>query len=490
MLTLDKEQRNDLWIQLSKEIELYLSVVDRARIAPDSKVEEIALWLERFDFQKPIEPQKLLERVTDAMWTHQTHVSNPRYFGLFNPAPSTMGIIADTLIAAFNPQAGSWKHSPLAVQLEHNLIRTFGERFGLRRETVGGVFCTGGSEANHTAILTALVEKFPQYLESGLSGSNLHPALYVTSQTHHSIIKLVRLCGLGSHAVRFVEIDAELKMNPNALKYQIERDTADGFHPFMVVATAGTTNAGVIDPLLKISEIAKSRKLWFHVDAAWGGGAALFVPQLKEEFRGIEQADSITYDAHKWMSVPMSAGIYLTSHDDILKKTFTVPAEYMSGETAVPGIPDPYAHSLQWSRRFIGLKIFMSLAAAGWKGYETVVRKQIELGDLLRAELRQAGWQVANNTVLPVICFADNSIPQERAVFYLKNIARRVVESGEAWISWTYLSSDFPVLRACITNYKTGENDVIYLTQLLEKMRETVFQTVGFPRCDLPLQSF
>lgn len=480
MLLLDKKQRIKLWKQLSDEIETYFSVVDNARVAPCSKVEEIESRLEKFDFQKSVSPERVLEIMADAMLTHQIHASNSKYFGLFNPASSMMGIVADTLVAAFNPQAGSWKHSPFAVQLEHSLIKTFGERFGLKRESAGGVFCTGGSEANHTALLNALVNKFPEYMENGLSESGLRPALYVSSQTHHSVIKAARLCGLGTRAFRFVEVDSDLKMRPDALKFCIERDKADGYHPFMVVATAGTTNAGVIDPLQEISRVAESQNIWFHVDAAWGG-AAVFVPEIKDQFCGIEQADSITFDAHKWLSVPMAAGMYLTSREDVLKQTFSVPAEYMSGETAIPGIPDPYAHSLQWSRRFIGLKIFMSLAVAGWAGYEAVIRRQILLGNLLRAELQRTGWQIANKTPLPVVCFTDDFNRNGNSASYLKNIAEKIVESGDAWISSTRLSPDLTVLRACITNYKTSESDVKHLVEILAGVREQLLPGESFP---------
>jgi glutamate/tyrosine decarboxylase-like PLP-dependent enzyme len=496
MLKLDEQQRRQLWKQLAKEIETYLTGVDNSSVTPDSTVEEIDALLGKFDFETPVEPQRVLETVADALRTHQTHVSHSRYFGLFNPAPSTMGIIADALVAAFNPQAGSWKHSPFAVQLEHSLIRMFGERFGLPSKTLGGVFCTGGSEANHTAILAALVEKFPPYLETGLSGSNFRPVLYVSSQTHHSIIKLARLCGLGSRAIRFVEVDADLKMNPSALKYRIEKDAANGFHPFMVVATAGTTNAGVIDPLRQISGIAKSYQLWFHVDAAWGGAAA-FLPELKTEFLGIEQADSITFDAHKWLSVPMAAGMFLTSRKDILKKTFSVGAEYMSSETPVENIPDPYAHSLQWSRRFTGLKIFMTLAVAGWKNYEAVIRRQVQLGDFLRRELRRTNWQIVNKTPLPVICFKDElntatdwKTEIDSTAARLEKIANKMLASGEIWISTTLLSPNQPVLRACVTNYKTNKDDVKYLAESLALTRESLASGKGLPASVVPIDQF
>lgn len=303
----------------------------------------------------------------------------------------------------------------------------------------------------------------------------LHIAIINTlsTQTHHSVIKAARLCGLGSRAIRFVEVDADLKMDANALKRLIERDLVDGWNPFMVIGTVGTTNAGVIDPIGEIAKVAKSHDTWFHIDAAWGGGAALFAPEICEEFGNMRSADSITFDAHKWMSVPMAAGMYLTTHQDILRRTFSVQAEYMSGEAEVPGIPDPYANSLQWSRRFIGLKVFMSLAVAGWDGYREVIMRQIELGDLLREELHRSGWTVVNRTPLPVICFTDDTLNKNtNGVLPLKDIADEIVKSGEAWISCTRLSPELEVLRACITNSRSREFDTKHLIAVLTKVRK------------------
>lgn len=482
LLILTKEQRESLWKQLTNEVETYISVVDRARLTPSSSVSEIDAILSGFDFEEAADPNKVVEVIVAALWKHQTHVSNSRYFGLFNPPPSTMGIIADTLVAAFNPQAGSWNHSPFAVQLENRLLRLFARRFGLSGDDLGGVFCTGGAEANHTAILTALVNKFPRYTENGLHGSDLRPALYVSTQTHHSILKAARLCGLGSRAVRFVDVDNDLKMDLRQLEYRIERDLMDGWHPFMIVGTAGTTNAGAIDPIGGIAAIAKRFSVWFHADAAWGGAAALFTPEICDEFGELRKADSITFDAHKWMSVPMAAGMYLTSQKDILARTFNVQAEYMTGETPVAGIPDPYVHSLQWSRRFIGLKVFMSLAVAGWEGYRKVIQRQIELGDLLREELQRAGWHVVNRTPLPVVCFTDASSNAELlCVGELKQIAEDIVQSGEVWMSCTTLSNDAEALRACITNCKTTEYDIKHLIDVLVRVRKLSLQRRGDP---------
>ena len=198
----------------------------------------------------------------------------------------------------------------------------------------------------------------------------------------------------------------DFTMDVERLEAAIKSDRDAGRAPFMIVATAGTTGAGLIDPIASIADVAKLEKLWLHVDAAWGG-AAVLVPELRTHLEGIERADSITFDAHKWLSVPMGAGLYLTRHPKILEQTFSTATSYMPRESLEFGVADPYNHSMQWSRRFIGLKVFLSLMVAGWEGYAEAVRHQTRMGAFLRRELEAAGWRVVNQTPLPVACFVD-----------------------------------------------------------------------------------
>src|SRR5262249_23984119 len=149
------------------------------------------------------------------------------------------------------------------------------------------------------------------------------------------------------------------------------------------------------DPLAEIAAIAEAEKCWFHVDATWGGAAAL-VPELRAMLAGIEQADSIAFDVHKWLSVPMGAGLFLTLHPEILTRTFQTATAYMPRETGKVGVVDPYAHSMQWSRRFIGLKLFLSLAVAGWEGYAAAIHHMTAMGEVLRNELGEGGWEIVN----------------------------------------------------------------------------------------------
>ncbi|HEY2739093.1 MAG TPA: aminotransferase class V-fold PLP-dependent enzyme, partial [Thermoanaerobaculia bacterium] len=386
MLMLETEVRNALWRRLIEVVERYATEVADAPVAPPLDVEAVRRLLTGFDFARPVDPLAALDFAAEGLWKHQVHAAHPRYFGLFNPAPATLGTAADTLVAAFNPQLATWSHSPLAVEIEQHLVRAFGERFGYDPARVEGTFTTGGAEANHTALLTAMMRAFPEIGRRGLLALRSQPVLYISAEGHHSFAKAARLCGLGSEAVREIRVDSRLRLRPDDLAARIREDREAGLSPFFVVATAGSTGAGVVDPLEEIAQIADEERLWLHVDAAWGGAAAL-VPELKPVLRGIGRAASITFDAHKWLSVPMGAGLYLTRHAGILERTFRVATGYMPRDGAGLPVVDPYTHSMQWSRRFIGLKVFLSLAAAGWEGYAAAIRHQTAMGDRLRERL-------------------------------------------------------------------------------------------------------
>lgn len=463
-LQADRGDRARLWTQLIERIERYLEAVDALPVTPVLDPRQIRSLLASVDFAVPADPGVALDFAADGLTRFQTHTPHARYFGLFNPCPTTMGIVADALVAAFNPQLAAWSHSPFAAEVERRLIRDFGERFGYERDKIDGTFASGGMEANHTAVLTALASAFPSFGSAGLRGLRGQPVLYISREAHHSFHKAALMCGLGLDSVRAIAVDDSLRVKPAALAEAIERDRSAGLSPFLVVATAGTTNAGVIDPLAAVAEIAARESVWYHVDAAWGGGAAL-VAELRPLLNGIQTSDSITFDAHKWLSVPMGAGLYITRHPDILGRTFRVPTAYMPREAAHLDVADPHLHSMQWSRRFIGLKVFLSLMVAGWQGYEQAIRHQTSMGELLRERLLARGWDILNDTALPVVCFTRSGATAQR----LHEIAMAVVRSGEAWISTTTLDGTRPALRACITNFRTEAGDVEALCACLER---------------------
>ncbi|MBC8166720.1 MAG: aminotransferase class V-fold PLP-dependent enzyme [Bryobacteraceae bacterium] len=465
MLALTPNQRHILWERTVERIETYFSTVRNLPVSPEMNPAKVRAFLEIFDFAAPVSPEAAVDVAVDGLTRWQVHTPHPRYFGLFNPAPTTMGIAADALVAAFNPQIAAWSHNPFAAETERHVVRAIAQRFGYDAQDTDGVFCSGGMEANHTALLTALTRHFSAFPEEGLRALKTQPVLYVSSESHHSFLKAARMCGIGMNSVRLVAVDDDLRMRVDELERAIAADRLAGFAPFFVGATAGTTSAGAVDPMKDIADVCRREMLWMHTDAAWGGGAVL-LPELRSLMQGIELSDSITFDAHKWLSVPMGAGLYLTRHPEILSQTFGVQTAYMPKDAVGMDVVDPHLHSMQWSRRFIGLKVFLSLLVAGWDGYTAAIRHQTAMGALLKRGLIEAGWEIANNTPLPVICFCETGAGPERQ----RAIAAAVVSSGEAWISPTVISGR-TVIRACVTHYGTTPEDVGALLATLDRFR-------------------
>ena len=469
-LELDASSREALWEGVFAAIEEYIEDLPDLRVSPSADPAVARALLANVDFERPRSPQEALALAVEGLRSHQVHNGHPRYFGLFNPATTTMSVAADALAAAFNPQLAAWTHAPFACEAEQLVIRSLGRKFGYPAETVSGSFTSGGAEANHSALVAALVDRFPAFAEDGVRALPGPPVLYVSSESHHSFLKASRLTGLGTGAVRQVPVDGEFAMDPRALEAAVREDRSRGKEPFFVAATLGTTGAGLLDPIGAIADVAREESLWVHADAAWGGAVAL-VPELRKHLEGIERADSITFDAHKWLSVPMAAGMFFTRHPSILEKTFGVAAGYMPRAAAGEDIFEPHRSSMQWTRRFIGLKLFLSLLVAGFDGYAEAIRRMVRLGAELRARLDVAGFRAVNRTPLPVVCFQDALHPEGATLPYLKAMTDGVVASGKAWVSITSLGSSRPAIRACITSFRTDESDLDALVESLSRAR-------------------
>lgn len=471
-LGLDRKARAELWKVVAETIESYWQAVEQLPVSPSLDLKSIRQFAESFTFETPLEANAALRTVASELVKGQVHTAHPQYFGLFNPAPAAMSIAADALVAALNPQLAAWSHSPAAVEIERHVVRELAAKLGFPRESSDGVFAGGGAEANQTAVLAALAHRWPEINAGGLRSLQEEPVFYVSAEGHHTFARAARTAGLGSNSLREIAVADDLKIDLNALEAAIQQDRASGYSPFLLVGTAGTTAAGVVDPLPALADFARRQGLWFHVDAAWGGAAAL-APKLRPVLDGIEQADSITFDAHKWLSVPMGAGIFLTRHPEILHRVFTIETAYMPKEGARMQVTDPYSHSIQWSRRFIGLKLFLSLAVAGWDGYAAAIGHQAEMGDLLRKRLLEDDWKIVNCTPLPLACFTDARAEWDLAA--CQRIADAVVSSGQAWISTVQLGRQKrPALRARITNYRTEPRHIEALLTVLNRERRSI----------------
>lgn len=429
-------------------------------VTPDFDRDGFAAELAQIDFEQPVPLKELLTWTVAQMEHGLVHVTHPRYLGLFNPAPTFPAQCADRIAAAFNPQLASHATSPAAVAIEAHVTRAVARRAGLAAEA-GGHFTSGGSEANFTALICALTEVEPGFATGGSRAFKGQPVFYVSQDSHLAWIKIAHMAGIGRAAARFVPTDGTGRMNSAALRAAISSDRRAGCIPIMVVATAGTTNAGMIDPLAPCGEIARQENAWFHVDAAWGGGA-IASPLLRPLLTGIETADSVTIDAHKWFAATMGCGMFLTARPQALSAAFNVSASFMPSHAHNL---DPYITTAQWSRRFLGLRLFLSLGAGGWNAHAAHVEKAVRMAQDLAERAAARGWTVANEPKLAVICLAPppGSAP-------VPAIVQRVLKTGAAWVSAAQFEGR-EVVRCCVTHGETAPSDIEVVVDALDRAR-------------------
>ena len=441
---------------LTRELLCANDRVARGSVVPTLDMNVLRSQLAEIDFQTPRGLDELLPWTIAQLEHGVVHMTNPRYFGLFNPTPSFPALCGDRLTGAFNPQLATATTSPAAVEIESHVIRAVARRAGLPLEATGH-FTSGGSEANYTAVLCALTHANDRFASEGARAFAGPPVFYISRESHLAWVKIGHQAGIGRSAVRQVPTDGRGRMDADALARMIDDDTAAGCVPVLIVATAGTTNAGMIDPIGRCADLARAHGLWFHVDAAWGG-AVLVSEQLRGLLAGIERASSITIDAHKWFATTMGCGMFLTRDPAILSSTFQVSTGFMPSNTATV---DPYVTTAQWSRRFLGVRLFLSLAAAGWCGYAEHVERSVALIARLREMLAERGWRIANDSALAVLCVEP---PPDAAD--ARTLASRVLASGRAWIAVAkYEGRD--VIRICLTHGEATMDDIRELTDAL-----------------------
>jgi len=410
--------------------------------------------------------EKVLSEVFREMVDKGFHVSSGNYFGLMNPTPTYMGVMAETLVAALNPQLATVKRSQLASKIEHETIRWIGERVGWP-DDFNGTFTTGGNEANFSGLALALASKFPNAIEDGVASIGAQPVLYASAEAHHSIDKSAGLLGLGRKALRRIAVNEKVQLDPQILEQTIEADLARGNKPFCVVATTGTTNTGAVDDLIAIAEICRRYDLWLHVDGAYGG-SVIFSNQHRDLLRGIEHADSITIDPHKWMAMPLAAGVILTRHPEMLERAFAVAAPYMPKAAESKGL-DNSRISTQWTRRMNSLKLWLTLRVHGRKAYEEHIDRQLSLASHFVSWIKASEhFELAAPQVLPIVAFRFKapSLSHQQLSETHARIVDDVTRDGHRWISETNVNGH-SVLRMMVISYLTEERHLRDLSRAL-----------------------
>jgi glutamate/tyrosine decarboxylase-like PLP-dependent enzyme len=398
------------------------------------------------------------------------HVPSANYFGLMNPTPTYMAVLAEAVVAALNPQLASLARSQLASKVEAETVRWIGERVGWRGP-FDGTFTSGGNEANFSALALALALKFPHSIDDGVASIGAQPVVYASSEAHHSLDKSAGLLGLGRRALRRIAVNSRAQMDPAELERAILRDLAAGHKPFCVIATVGTTNSGAVDDLSAIADVCARHDLWLHVDGAYG--AALIFSNLPDHrviVRGLERADSLTIDPHKWLAMPFAAGVVLTSHPELLQPTFSVPTPYMPKTKTAPALVDNFKVSAQWSRRMNSLKLWLTLRVHGRQAYEELITRQLELARGFAQWVRQSGdYELALDPQLTIVNFRLKlpAVSEDELSAAHSAVIDAVTDDGERWISQTLVNGR-SVLRMMIISYLTEQRHVDALKQSLK----------------------
>lgn len=411
------------------------------------------------------EAHKVLDFVIDKVLTESNIVSHPKSYS-FVPGPSNfISAMADTLATGFNVFSGGWAASPAATELEIVTINWLLKLFKFPNKKGGGIFTSGGSMANLTALVTARRQK---------CGNDFSRAIvYMSNQTHSSNIKALKTIGFKKEQVRLIPVDSDYKISINKFKNAIAKDRIEGYQPFCLIANAGTTNTGSVDQLDELAKLCKNEKLWFHVDGAYGG-AAILSEKGSKLLKGIQKADSLTIDPHKWFFQPYEMGCLLVRDHKWLSSTFSEKPEYLRDIEGNTSEINFYDHGIQLTRRFRALKFYMSIKTFGLKAFREAINYNIDLAESVEDILRKSSdWEIVSHATLAVINFRYNPIKKrfsEKKLDILnQEISKRIIDTKKALLVTTVLQGQV-VLRMCLINPRTTIDDV----------KETLEMCLGF----------
>lgn len=410
--------------------------------------------------------EELLREFEEKIVRRTSHVDHPRMFAFIPGSGTFVGAMGDALASGYNIYAGTWIESSAAHQIELVVIDWFKGWLGLP-ETAGGTLVSGGSVANLTGLVLAR--------ERRLGDMRVDGVIYTSELAHSCIDRGARILGFRPEQLRKLRIDAAFRLDVAALERAVTEDVAAGRRPFCVVANAGATSTGSIDPLPEIADLCEEHGLWLHVDAAYGGFAVLD-ERGRQLLGGIERADSLALDAHKWLYTPFEAGCVLAREVQHLYDAFHILPEYLVDVAGGPSSPNMCDYGIQLSRSSRALKIWLAIKHFGLARYRAVISRTMDLAryaqDLLEAT---PGIEIVSPVALSVVTFryvpaslrgADGEFDERRLEQINDEIRRLIWESGRAMLSSTRVRGRY-VLRLCVVNHNTRRTDVEEVVRLI-----------------------
>src|SRR3989440_1848626 len=399
------------------------------------------------------DPNELLAQLERDVFPKNLHVDHPRFFA-FVPGPNNfVSTMADALAAGFNIFNGTWLGGSAAAAVELGIVRWLCRICGFP-DAAGGLFLSGGSMAN----LTALVAARYSLLKDRVEGATV----YFSDQTHSSVERALRVIGFLPEQMRKLPSDDNFRLSIQTLRATIADDRAKGLRPFCVIANAGTTNTGAVDPLNELADLAAKEKLWLHIDGAFGA-AAVLSERGKELLKGLERADSISLDPHKWLFQSFECGCVLVRDAALLKSAFQIKADYLRDVHRSVEEFNPCDYGVQLTRSFRALKVWLSLQTFGLAAFREAITRGFELAELAERELRaRKGWEILSPAQVATVCFRFGNRAELQT-----QLVDAMMKDGYALLTSTELRGAVS-LRLCTINPRTTEQDIVETVKRLD----------------------
>ncbi len=472
-LAMSSEEFRALGTQLVNRIADFLESLPSRPVTPAESPSDVrqALAASSSLPRSGADPGQLIHHAADLLFEHSLFNAHPRFWGYVTSSAAPIGALGDLLAAAVNPNVGAWLLSPMASEIEAQTIRWIAEMLSYPVDC-GGLFVSGGNMANFVCFLAARQAKAQSDVRTkGVDGTRLR--VYCSKETHTWIQKAADMAGMGTDSIRWIAVDNEMRMDLTSLREQIVKDLAAGNRPAMVVGNAGSVSTGAVDLLPEMAALCREFDLWFHVDGAYGGLAAV-IPDRPAAFAALCDADSIAVDPHKWLYAPLEAGCALVRDPEKLRAAFAYhPPYYHFGVEAT----NYFDLGPQNSRGFRALKVWLALQQVGREGYEQMISDDIRLARALFERISQCGELEALTQSLSITTFryvpTDLSQGNEKAADYLNDLnlqlLTRLQADGEVYLSNAVVHGKF-ALRACIVNFRTTLKDIEALLPIVVSM--------------------
>lgn len=464
-LQLSPEQMRDLGYRVIDELVAHHEQLPQKRTTQIGTRAELAARLHEPLPEQGSDAAEVLAQLRRDVWTHISHTNHPRFFA-FIPAPSNyVSVLAETLNAGYDPFAGTWLGGSAAAQVELVTIDWLRQLCGMP-ESTGGHFVSGGSLANLTALAVARHVKLADRVADAV--------IYYSDQTHSCVDRALWLLGFAGEQIRKLPSDDDYRLCMTTLQSAVAQDRAAGRRPFCVIANAGTTNTGAIDPLAELAAYCAHENLWLHLDGAYGA-AAMLCERGRRMLDGLERCDSLALDPHKWLFQPYETGVVLLRDGSLLRKSFHVLPEYMHDTQRAQEEVNFCEQGVQLTRSFRALKVWLSFKVFGVAAFRAAVERGFALAELAERTLREKEcWQITSPATFGIVSFRyvwPDATESELNAFN-QQLAAAGIADGFAFASSTILKGRF-VLRMCPINPRTTDEDIVAsVRRLAELARE------------------